>query len=443
VGHRLLLSLPAVAAAIVAWALLGAGSGRVRYVQVLGGPTAAVSSLLVRCLELDRDGRVVPSARLALRATLASGDARMTLDGTTDAAGQLELRLGAGRALADPWLLVESTAPEAVLADGRLVLAPDAWRSAARRSGGWLSGQTRGGLGVRVAAESGTFAVPFESRLVVQVLAARAEPGLAAEVIDERPLADAQIEVTLDGAALTEPPAPSDARGVSRVRLRPEEHAVSARVLARAADRQGEWYGVLPVTPGALLATLDGDSISVRSPIVRERAYASIVTWNERIGGGIVPLTPADDGSASGRLELDRALLERIGREPSWVVVSSEHDKRSAGAVGWPLRPPELEPDTPRLTFDVADAVLLDGRAGAKEAAERELSGRRRGAALGLLAVGVLMAVSFWKEVRRERSATSTRGDTTPLAPGGWVLAVALACILLGLGGLAYFGLTH
>jgi hypothetical protein len=435
------LSLPALAAAIVAWAVLGGAGEDVRYVQVLGGPTAAVSSLLLRSFELDRDGRAAPSPRLELRLTLQSGADRVMLAGTTDATGQLELRLDQGRRLADPWLRVESAPPGVVLAEGRLALRAEAWRSTARRNGGWLAGQTRGALAVRVAAEAGTFAVPFEGVLVVQVLEPRA--GIASANAGERPLAGAEIEVEFAGATLAGAPRPSGVDGISRVVLRPDEHAVSARVVARAAERRGEWYGVLPVTPGALLATREGGAISVRSPIARASAFASIVTWNERLAGAIVPLTTAGDGSANGRFALDRALLEHIEREPSWVVVSSEFDKRSAGAVGWPLTPARFDPAAPRLTFDVADAVLLDGRAGAIQSAERERSGRRRVAAFGLLAVGMLMTLSFWKEVRRAGAGALAREAATPLAPGGWVLAIALGCILLGLGGLAYFGLTH
>jgi hypothetical protein len=257
-----------------------------------------------------------------------------------------------------------------VLAEGRLALDPERWRSAARRSGGWLSGQTRGTLAVRVAAESGTFAVPFEGALMVQVLEPRADGS--AEASDEaRPLAGAHIEVELDGAALAGPSPLSADTGLSRVALRPEEHAVSARVVARAGDRHGEWYGALPVTPGALSAAREGNGLLVRSPIARALAFVSVVTWNERLAGAIVPLTVADDGSASGRWALDAELLGRIEREACWVVVSSEYDKRSAGAVGWPLTPPGFDPAAPGLTFDVADAVLLDGRARRGRADER------------------------------------------------------------------------
>lgn len=452
-GHRLLLSLPAAAAAIVAWAVLSTVGARVQYVQVLGGPTATVSSVLIRSLELDADGTLAPSPRLALRVVVQSGSTRELL-ATTDDRGQLELRLdGDGPPVVDPWLRVESQATSQRLAEGRLSLTPERWRGAARRSGGWLSGQTRGALRVRVAAESGTFAVPFESALMLQVLApavegaARGNPAVDADSSEERPVAGAQLELELTGAALAEPPPPSGAMGLSRVLLHAREHAVSARVVARAGARQGEWYGMLPVTPGALAAALDGSELLVRSPIVRERAFASIVSADERIAGAIVLLSPDSDGGASGRVVLAPTLLERIEREPTWAVVSSEHDKRSSGTVGWPLRHSRFDPAIPTRTYDVADSVLLDGRAGAIHAAQLERSGRRRGAALALLVVGVLMGASFWRQVRRAKVATAAEQSAlelpTPLTPGGWVLAAAIGCIVLALGGLAYFGLVR
>jgi len=471
VGQRLLLSLPAVAAAIVAWAVLGGRGGHVRYAQVLGGPTGAVSSVLVRSLELERDGRVIPSPGLALRLIVESGGARTTLAGTTDATGHLELRLDAERPPAEPWLRVESGEPPRVLVEGRPSLPAERWGEAAHRSGGWLGGQTRGPLLVRVAAESGTFAVPFAGVLLVQVQGPPAGDDPRASVAGEassasdRPISGARIEVELTGAALVEPPPPTTESGLSRVELHPDEHAVSARIVALAGGYRGEWFGALPVTPGALVATRSGDALVVRSPIVRERAFASIVSAEERIAGAIVPLEAQADGSASGSLPLDTAVLRRIEREPTWVVVSSEYDKRSAGVVGWPLKLSGFGLAAPPHTFDVADAVLLDGRAGAIHAAERERAGRRRLAAGALLAVGSLMTASFWRAVRRGKGGVATRAraiesadDDTghheaaarqvvaegmPLAPGGWVLVVALGCIVLGLGGLAYFGLTH
>ena len=433
--------MPAVAAAIVAWAALGAGESRVRYVQVLGGPTSAPSSVSIRGLELEQGGRVVPLAGLALHAMVRSAGASATADGSTDAAGHLELRFDRGAAPvaapppADVWLRVEAAASGATLAEGHASLDSERWRAGARRSGGWLPGQRQGDLELRVAAESGTFAVPFDGALMVQVVEAAGASAATA-----RPIAGARLAVELDGATLIEPAPSTAAAGLSRVTLRPDEHAVSARIVARAGDRQGEWYGVLPVTPGALVARRDGAELWLHSPIPRSQAFASVVTWNERIAGAIVPLEARGDGSASGRLPMDRALLARIEHEPSWVVVSSEYDKRSAGVVGWPLSPASFDPAAPPLSLDVPDAVLLDGRAGAIVAAESARAGRRRTAAGALLAVGLVMSASFWWEVRRAGGRPAT---LTPLTQGRWMFAFALGSIVLGLGALAYFGLSR
>jgi hypothetical protein len=450
VGRRLLLSLPAVAAAIVAWALLGAGGDRVRYVQVLGGPTreGARLSVLLRALELD-GGRSVPIPGLALRMVAQAGglgdSPNVNVSGTTDGTGHVEALLDFGRTPStNPWLRIEAADSGARLAEGAVSLDVEQWRLGARRDGGWLAGQTRGVLRVRAAAESGVFAVPFAGQLVLQVLAPEAGAESAANAGDGGlPLAGALVRVELDGAELLQAPAPADAAGQTRVALRPLEHAIGARVIARAGERSGEWYGALPVIPGALVASADGHGLSVRSPIARERAYLSLVTERERIAGAIVPLRMEADGTSSGSYTLDATLRARSNAEPLWAVVSSEYDKQSPGVVGWPLSPP-FEAVAPRLTFNVADRVLLDGRSGALwDVSQRQLARRRRAAA-GLFGVGLLMSLAFWGEVRRARGADGPAiddGERLALAPRGWILGLALGCITLGLAALAYFGL--
>jgi hypothetical protein len=463
VGHRFLLSLPAVAAAIVAWAVL-TGAERARYVQILGGPTreGATLTLLLRAIELD-DDRHVPIPALALRLEARAGSTRASATGTTDVTGQLEARLDFGAVPAEsPWLRVEPAEPGArgVLAEGELALDVERWRAGARRDGGWLKGQNRGDLLVRVAAESGAFAVPFAGNLVVQVLAPRRAAGATGAPEDDSvPLAGALVQVELDGAervttaAPTTTPLPTtDAAGQTRVALRPLEHAVNARITARVAEQRGEWYGVLPVVPGAIVASLMDDAIVVRSPIAREQAFVSIVSARERIAGAIVPLAVDPDGSASGRFELSPALRARLDAEPTWAVASSEYDKRSPGVVGWPLTP-AFDVTAPRLTLDVPDQVLLDGRNAALYSVWQRQRDRRRTAAAGLIGVGALMSAALWTEVRRGRrrgAAGDPRraghdpdsADEKPaLTPDGWVLGVALGCIALGLGALAYFGM--
>jgi hypothetical protein len=294
---------------------------------------------------------------------------------------------------------------------------------------------------VEVGAARGVLAVPFESALLVRALVSDARGELVA-------LAGASLEVELTGAELLAPAAPTDARGRSRLPVRPEEHSVSLRLRVRGDGREGGWYGALPVRPGALLGTRDGAQLIVRSPIPRAQAYVSWITRRERVAGALVPLAEDPDGTSSGRLALDPATLSRLDAEPSWAVVSSEYDKRSAGAVGWPFGV-AVDPDAPPTTLDAGDLVLCDGRARALERAHQRTGLRRRDAGAALLGVGGLMSALFWAEVRGRRGRRHERGPASDseetLAPGAvtgsGLLVVALLCIALGVGALAYFGL--
>lgn len=441
-ARLLLLCSPAVAALIVAWAVLGGGSEQVRYVQVLGGPTrsAAEVAVLLRAVRSEAD-RAVPIVGLALSARLRSGNASVVFAGSTDGAGLLEARYALAAPLdTDPWLEVEEVGTRRRLAAGPLSLGVEVWSAGARRVGGWTE-QARGAIEVSVAAESGVFAVPFPGRLLVR---AREPSADASE--PPAPVAGAVVHLELDGAeALVPGPLPAtDRQGVTHALLRPLEHAVSVRVDVSAGSRQGHWYGALAIVPGALAASLEPDGVlTLRSPVVRERAYLSLVTASQRLAGAIVPLAAEPDGTASARLPLPPSWLARVRAEPVWAVVSSEFDKRSPGVVGWPLPGGQGEP---RLTFDVADGVLLDGRDGALYEVRHRRRLRRRVAALALLGVGALLSATFWIEARgrrRRAPASDAAAELPALAPRGGVFALALGCIVLGLSALGYFGLLE
>jgi hypothetical protein len=470
------LILPAAAATIVAWAVLGGGPERVRYVQVLGGPTreGATLAILLRALEQLDDERRVPIAGLAVRVAGRAGNASANATGSTDAGGLLELRLHFGAPPAqNPHLRVDEISPgRPPLAEGELALDVEPWRASARSDGGWLPGQAEGELHVRVAAESGAFAVPFAGAVLLDVLAPL-EAGDAGDPSAEAPVPGALARVELDGGELVAADAdeavsggdahagssgpsagtraramlapPTDDAGRTRVLVRPLEHAVSARVSVQQGARSGSWYGALPVIRGALMVTRLPGALAVRAPIARERAFISIVSRSERIAGAVVPLVPDPDGSASGSLALDPELEARVDAEPTWAVVSSEFDKRSPAFVGWPLSRERGERG-PHFTFAAPDQVLLDGRLAALAARDGRRRQRRSIAAAGLLGVGALLGTAFWNEVQRSRRAPALRAvgpagvERLPMAPVGWVFGIALGCIVFALAALAYFG---
>ncbi len=442
-ARRLLFVLPAVAAAIVLWAVLYAGvSEPVLAVQIFGGPSgSAPRSLLITALRTDGSrGVLVPD--LPLRLGARAGGANAVWTGSTDATGHAEVALEwSGSATALPEVTVIATETGVVLGQGTLDLSTERWLRGARQQGGWLTGLVQGELELRVAPLEGALAVPFETQLLVEITKQAAAPlGEVARLIAE-----------LDGAALTLPASSealsSDLAGKARLSLRPEAHAVSLRLRAETpSGARGEWFGALPVVPGALHAELGTGRLRVRSPIERSHAYVSLITRTERLGGAILALQAEPHGDFEAELSLEPPLLERLRAEPSWAVVSSEFDKRSPAVVGWPIG--AAARDLPPHTLDVPDQLLLDA-APAALALDRELKlGRRRLAAGLLLGVGVLMTVLLWREVQKRPSDALSDALSGPDGAalgqsGGWVLWVALGLILLAVLALTYFSLMR
>ncbi len=445
-ARRLLLLLPALAALVVLWGVWGAGAPRaVSAVQVLGGPThgARQLSLLLRAIASD-GSRARPLGGTALRVVARASSRTATWQGQTNDSGFAEARLEFGVRLEHaPELRVESAATGELLAAGAPSLSAEDWRSGARRQGGWLPGQGQGELLVRVAPAEGAIAVPFATEVLVLVTPRAGAGGPAPSLGDARGSPGVRLELELTGADVLGSAQGgatlTDAAGSARLRLAPSEHAVSARIRATSeSGEEAQWYGALPVVPGALRAALDGAELIVSSPIARDQAFVSIVTESERLAGAVVELTP-DDVGASGRLALEPSLVALFDDERAWAVVSSEYDKRSPAVVGWPLAFAARDPSEPVLTFDVADRLLVDGLPGALAAEQRERLARRR-AALGLVvALGIAMAALLGYELRRRR-APRIEGPELALEPRGWLIGAAIACVALAVLALAVFG---
>jgi hypothetical protein len=446
--RRLLLALPAVAVGIVLWAILTAGWARpVVVARVVGGPTRGSSSAswLLSVEQIDGEQRS-PLPDLPLRLQVQAGALRADWTGRSDRSGHAEVLIELAQPLAvDPWLRIEQSDSGLVLAEGTLALTVENWRTGAQQRGGWLPGQQHGELWLRVAPARGTLAVPFATELAIEVTrgpaASTAPGGLAFGAL---PAADVALELELSGAERTSSAPPrTGADGRTRVGIRPLEHAIVLHVTARGPGSSGEWYGALPVTPGALLATLEGTRLRVDSPIPRERAFVSLVTAQQRLAGYSLELSADAEGGAGASVELGPPLLGRLATQAVFAVVSSEPDKRSPSSVGWPLRSDGAQP---ALSFDVADQLLLDGRDGVLERESAARRSRRRIAALLLALVGSTMLVGFAQQIRqrpRPARAHAARGEELALAPQrGWV-GLALGCLLLGVAALAYFGLLQ
>jgi len=449
--RRLLLALPAVAVGIVLWAVLTAGWARpVDVARVAGGPTRGATTLswLLSVEHLD-EGQRQPSSERPIRLELQAGAVRAAWSGRTDRSGHAEARIELARALErDPWVRIEATDTGAILAEGAAALTQEDWRQGARQRGGWLPGQQHGELWLRVAPTEGTLAVPFSTELVIEVTSGAALGSAPGGLMSgAQPAAGIPIALELSGAERTSgaPLLETGADGRARVGIRPLEHAVVLRAWApgatSAAPARGQWYGALPVTPGALHVALAGSRLAVRSPIPRDHAFVSLVDRERRFAGYSLELSPDSDGGASASLELAPELLARAANEALFAVVSSEPDKRSASAVGWPLQPHTQ----PALTFDVADRLLLDGSDGVRERERHARLERRQLAAALLALVGSLMLGVFAHELRRPRSASAPQDPPAELVftPQRWWIILALGCLLCGVVLLTYFGLLQ
>lgn len=464
--RRLLLALPAVAVGIVLWGALGTGRpAPVLGVRVVGGPTRGASVLawqisVQRLVGKQRE----PSSGLPVRVLVDAGSERATWAGTTDAEGRVEARVQLAAPLQQPARVRVEAGDGRLLAEGQVELHPSEWRRSVRRQGGWLPGEQKGELWIRVWPVEGTLVVSIPSELLISVTHGpityggfgEPSPG-ALEGYASTP--HAELDVELSGAELTEPKGPlrTDERGQLRLRVRPLEHTIRLRVRARlpsdartptAKDfapleftpgvngdpRSGEWFGVLPVTPGALHATLAGTSLLVRSPVPRDRAFVSLIGGLHRVAGYTVALKPDAEGGASASVPLDADLLARHAELRA--VVSPEPDKRSPSTVGWQIKPAPSA--SPASTFDVADRLLLDNTERALQRERAARLERRRVAAWLLTLLGAVMIALFFLEARLSARRPAPVPAELALRTPRWPLALALACLLLGLGALAH-----
>jgi hypothetical protein len=340
-----LFALPIVTVAVIALALVTGGAARpVRVALLWGGPTSGARvSLRAEVLDLieergDLHATAVTSGQATIKLHAPGFDAARTVP--LDPEGGAEVAFEPPENARPLELTVAQGGAD--IAHGRIELERAPWVRAARRRGGWAVTRA-GGFEVRVAPADGALAVPFEEELMV---------GVSRDGAD---VANLGVHASASGARLGTTDALTDARGRCSFRIAPQEHAVS--VTLELAGTTGVVHAsfALPVVPGAMRARLDGSTLLIDAPVPRDVAYFAVVTENERLFGGRVPLAPDASGQSSARVP-----LPALGPGPHFAVVSSEPDLRSPAAVGWPL---EASADgEPARTFDAVEALLLDGR---------------------------------------------------------------------------------
>jgi hypothetical protein len=310
-----------------------------------------------------------------------------------------------------------------VLANGDVELDGSRWAARARRRGGWIRGRSDGALVVSVAPERGTFVVGSPDCVLLRVeRAGNPAPGVALHVSAE----GGQVSAARD--------LHTDARGRARVGFEATELNPTLRVEAwgDAAERGLIDTGV-PLVPGGLFARATSTELRVESAVPRSEAFFSVVSDAGRVTGGRLTLSPNGHGGSLATTALPAL------PHPSWVVVSSDVDQNTVAAIGWPL---DAGPE-PAQTFDVPDALLIDGlpAAFAREQARRSRVRWLSAAFIALaFALSVLLLVLRVRAADRDISQHLREGldpETAARVAPRRLLGLLVALLSIGLGFIA------
>jgi hypothetical protein len=436
-----LYALPLSAAAVVAFALFVVGAPKpYAGARLYGGPTEGVSRLSFRLAVVESYRGVESAAEggaVDVVVSLAGGGTQ-TWHGTLDQLGMAAVALELPEPVASP-VSVRVVRDRATLADGRVWLSVDEWRSHARGSGGFYDVPSKGELSIRVAPARGALAVPFAEALWIEVRR------------QGHPVAGAEIHVEPEGLKLIVPKSAGElvrtnADGFAKIVVAPLEHATALRVAAQHQGKQGEWYATVPVIPGAFFATLQGARLRIESPVVRDVAFYVVLNQRARLAGGPVALAPDGRGGAMALVD-----LPALPDGPIWAAISSEPELASPTTVGWPLRVPNEPHGRPATTLEVADRLLLEGLArGERVESERRKSARLIAGGYTLLAllvaslIVIVRARSAEARLRRHLADVGTDQDTrdriAQRRPLLWIV-IAVLCIALGFAVIALVAL--
>jgi hypothetical protein len=379
------LALPVVTVLVVSYALLVAGVPRkLNGARVYGGPSEGASTLSLRVERVQREGeRESPfwNGPLTARAR-ASGGPEVAVSVRSAVGGVADFEVPFARPVHGAIDFELRDGSQDLLAGGRFELDVTRWAGRARRRGGWIRGRADRALVLSAAPERGAFVVGSRDGLLLRVERAGA------------PVVGASLTASAEGARLfgTEQ-LRSDERGRARVLFEATELNPSLRVEARTKDGESGLIDTgIPVVAGGMHARVAADGLRIESAVPRTEAYFSLVSQRQRLAGGVIALRPSGRGGSIGSVQLP------AWQPPAWLVVSSEVDENSAATVGWPL---ESEAE-PAQTFDVPDALLLDGL---PAAFVREQARRSRVRWLTAAFIGLAFSLSIVQLVLRVRAA--------------------------------------
>ena len=420
------LALPVLTVLVVCYALLVAGVPRkLRGARLYGGPSEGVSTLSLRVESVEREGereRAFWNGPLSVHAG-PSGGPQVQVQVTQAANGVADFEVHWPRPAHGPIELELRDATGAVLASGRFALDVTRWSARARRRGGWIRGRSEHALVLSVAPERGAFVVGSVDPLAIRVERA----GM--------PVAGATLTVSAEGARLVggEPPRTNE-RGLSRVLLEATELNPTLRVEARTQDGQSGLIDTgIAVVAGGLHAVAVAEGLRIESAVPRNQAFFSS-------GFGSPAPGRRHDRAQSGRSRRQRwhastPAVAHAGMASGFERGRSEQRRsdRLATRAGAGTAPPAQ-------TFDVPDALLLDGL---PAAFAREQARRSRVRWLTAAFIALAFALSVVQLVLRVRAADRNISEhlreglaqdlTARIAPRRF-LPVLVALLAIGLG---------
>jgi hypothetical protein len=420
------LALPVLTVVVVCYALLVAGVPRtIAFARVYGGPTEGASTLSLRVLVVQRAGESeAPFGDGPIRVqALAAHANTLTLSVTPAARGVADFVIPLASPAHGPVQLELRDATGVLLASGDIELNGSRWSARGRRRGGWIRGRSDGMLVVSVAPERGTFVVGSPDFVLLRVeRAGNPAPGVA-------------LRVSAEGGRVTAAQdLHTDARGRARIAFEAIELNPTLRVEAQG---DGEERGLIdtgvPLVPGGFFARSTGTVLRVESAVPRSEAFYSVVSDAGRVTGGRLALSPNGHGGSLATTTLPAL------PHPSWVVVSSDVDQNSVAAIGWPID----VGSEPAQTFDVPDALLLDGLPAAF-AREQERRSRVRWLSAAFIALAfalsVVLLVLRVRAADRDISQHLREGldpETAARVAPRRLLALLVALLSIGLGFIA------
>lgn len=237
-----------------------------------------------------------------------------------------------------------------------------------------------------------------------------------------------------------------------------EGHVVGIGVTAHASELKGEWFGPLPVAPGAFFVGMprvvpenEAQTIVLVAPNPRHVVYAEVDDERGRVAAAALPVA-LDPGDAIPRA---RFALPPLAKGLHWLVVSGEPrgaEHLAGAAIAKPFVVGPMQDACtvgPMLAQAPAEGfprwLALDGMA-VRGATNR--SRHRLGLFIGLLAlvsaaaIDVLLLIAAAREARAAMlladldDPDAARGRVTAKPPGG-SLAIALLLAVLGFALLA------